>query len=57
MSELDILLLALSKDDDQVSDYLGEVRVKEFRAAIAQLQETNVDRNKLITALNILKTI
>ena len=57
MTESEMLLLALTKDDDKVSDYLGEVTVKDFRAAIAQLRETNIDRNKLITALNILKTI
>lgn len=51
------LLELLDKSEEEVNNYLGEISVKEFKVAIKQLVSTDIDRNKLITALNILKTI
>ena len=51
------LLNVLTKSDEEVSMYLEEVTVVDFRDAIKQITSTDIDRSKLITALNILKTI
>ena len=51
------LLELLDKSDEDINTYLGEIDVPTFKEAIKQLLNQNIDRNKLITALNILKTI